>query len=284
VSNNKAKLSVIIITYNHAKYIAQAIEGILKQKTEYPIEIIIMEDCSTDGTQDIILKYTEKYPDIIRAYLNPKNMAIKNAPAQRAYFEGYKKITGDYFAVLEGDDYWSSPNKIQKQLLFLEKNKDFVACSHNTVKIYEDKSKEPHRFLYWENMKSTYDINDYVRMTCFFHTSSIVYKNVLNSIPPKYFKSKWCCDIFNTTLHMQYGKLHYMNEDMAVYRAHKGGCYSSMTETNGRIFNIEGIRRYNRWLKYKYFSGFCFAIHRLCKELVELSNAGLIPKLISSRS
>ena len=275
----KVKLSVIIITYNHAKYIAKSIESILRQKTEYPFEIIIMEDCSTDGTQDIVREYQKKYPEIIRAYLNPKNMGTKNVPVQRIYCEGYKKITGDYFAVLEGDDYWSSTDKIQKQVSFLEKNQDFVACSHNTVKIYEDNSKEPHRFLYWENTKQVHDVHDFVAMTSFFHTSSIIYKNVFQGIPPKQLSSRWSCDIFNTMVHMTHGKLYYMDEDMSVYRAHKGGCYSNMTETDGRIFNISGLRRYNRWLGYKYFSGFCFSIHRLCKDLVEQSNAGNIPKL-----
>ena len=181
----KPKLSVMIITYNHAKYIAQAIESVINQKTEYQIEIIVIEDCSTDGTQEIILQYKEKYPDIIATYLNPVNIGTNNPPAQKVFSEGFKKLKGDYIAILEGDDYWSSSDKVQKQISFLEANKDFVACSHNTVKIYEDKSKEPHRFLYWENTKQIHDINDFVAMTSFFHTSSIIYRNVLNGIPPK---------------------------------------------------------------------------------------------------
>ena len=83
--------------------------------------------------------------------------------------------------------------------------------------------------------------------------------------------------------HIQYGKLYYINEDMSVYRQHKGGNYSNMSETKGRIFNINGLRRYNRWLKYKYCSGFCFTIYRLCKDLIEQSNKGNIPSLTKSQ-
>ncbi len=276
---SRAKLSVMIITYNHAKYIAQAIEGVLNQKTEYLIEIIVIEDCSTDGTQDIILQYQKKHPDIIKSYLNPVNIGTKTPPAQKVFFEGFKKLKGEYIAILEGDDYWSSADKVQKQISFLEANKDFVACSHNTIKIYEDGSKEPHRFLYWEGTKSVHTIHDFVAMTSFFHLSSIIYRNVMDGLPPKQFKSKWSCDIFNTIAHVQYGDLYYINEDMSVYRQHKGGNYSNMSETKGRIFNINGLRKYNKWLKYKYCKGFCFTIHRLCKDLAKQSKSGNIPAL-----
>lgn len=278
-NKSNVTLSVMIITYNHANYIEQSIESVLNQKTEYNVEIIVIEDCSTDGTQNIILEYQKKYPDKIKAYLNPVNIGTNSPPAQKVFFEGFKKLKGDYIAILEGDDYWSSPDKVQKQISFLEANKDYVACSHNTVKIYQDQSKEPHRFLYWPGTKSTHTVHDFVAMTSFFHTSSIIYRNVLNGIPPKEFRSKWSCDIFNTIYHVQYGKLYYMDEDMSVYRQHKGGNYSNMSETRGRIFNINGLRRYNRWLKYKYHLEFCSTIDRLCKDLIKQSNEGNIPAL-----
>ena len=279
IKAKKPKLSAMIITYNHVKYIAKAIEGILNQKTEYEVEIVIIEDCSTDGTQDIILEYQKKYPDIIKAYLNPVNIGTNDPPPQKVFFEGFKKLKGDYVSILEGDDYWSSPFKVQEQISFLEAHKDFVACSHNTVKIYDDKSKEPHRFLYWENIKKVHDIHDFVAMTSFFHISSLIYRNVLKDNPPTQFSSKWSCEIFNTMAHMQHGKLFYINKDMSIYRQHKGGSYSNMSETKGRIFNINSLRRYNKWLKYQYLPGFCHTIYRLCEDMIKKSDERNIPPL-----
>ena len=159
---------------------------------------------------------------------------------------------------------------------FLEANADYVACAHNTIKIYEDDSKGPHRFLYWDDTKADHTIDDFVAMTSFFHTSSILYRNVLKGIPPRQFRSKWSCDIFNTMAHVRHGKLRYFNKDMSTYRSHKGGNFSRMSETRGRIFNIEGLRRYNRWLGYRYLTGFSYTLYRLCDDLLKQVAAGTL--------
>lgn len=263
------KASIMVITYNHEKYIAQALESVLAQETEYDFEINVIEDCSTDRTQQVIMGYKERFPDKINTFFNPKNIGTLSPPAQKVFYEGFKTLTGDYLAILEGDDYWSSPHKLQKQMAFLEANPDFVACAHNTLKIYEDGRLPPHRFQYYDNIKEVHVVQDFIAMTSFFHTSSILYRNVLHGVPPRAFRSKWSCDIFNTIAHVQHGKLRYFNEDMSVYRNHSGGNYSNLTETRGRIFNIEGIRRYNRWLNYRYLKDFSFTLYRLCVSLIK---------------
>lgn len=279
LNNSIPKVSVMIITYNHAPYIAQAIESVLAQETEYSFEINIIEDCSTDGTQDIIRHYKQQYPDKINAYLNPVNIGTNSPPLQKVFYEGFKYFRGEYIAILEGDDYWGSTNKLQKQVKFLEENPTYAATAHNTIKIYEDRSKEPHRFLYWEGTKSIHTIHDFVAMTSFFHTSSVIYRNVLNGIAPKQFSSKWSCDIFNTMAHVQHGDLYYFDEDMSFYRAHKGSNFSNMSAVQGRLFNIHGLRRYNRWLGYRYCKGFAFTLRRLCFDLLEQGKQGTLPQL-----
>ncbi len=109
-----------MITYNHEKYIAQAIESALMQKTNFDYEIVIGEDCSTDGTREIVKYYAEKYPEKIRAIFNEKNLGmIPN------FINTLNKCRGKYIAMLEGDDYWTDPYKLQKQVDFLESHPDY---------------------------------------------------------------------------------------------------------------------------------------------------------------
>jgi len=113
-------VSVKMITYNHEPYIARAIEGVIGQKTEFPFELVISEDCSNDGTREIVLEYQRKYPDIIRVLISDQNIgATKNT------YRTDRACRGKYIAYCEGDDYWHHPLKLQKQVDFLEANPDY---------------------------------------------------------------------------------------------------------------------------------------------------------------
>jgi len=122
--NSLPVVSVYMITYNHESYIAQAIEGIMMQQTDFPIELVIGEDCSTDRTREICLEYQDKYPEIIRLLLPEKNIGIyKNSKST------FIECKGKYIAICEGDDYWTDPLKLQKQVYFLETRPDFALLS-----------------------------------------------------------------------------------------------------------------------------------------------------------
>jgi len=262
----RPKISIMLITYNHEKYIAQALESILMQETEYDYEIAVIEDCSTDRTQEIIMQYVKQYPDKVKPYFNEKNLG--NKVTQKNFYQGYFRLTGEYMAILEGDDYWTSPHKLQKQVSFLEANPEYVACAHNTIKIYEDGSKQPHRFLYFEGTPLDHAIDSLILMTSYFHTTTLLFRNVFCGAPPKHFRNPWSCEIFITIAHAQYGKIRYFNEDMAAYRAHVGGVFSNMGMLEGWFFNIGGLRRYNQWLGYRYLQYFSLSIIRYCNNLL----------------
>ena len=119
-------VSVCMITYNHEKYISQAIEGVLLQRTDFPIELIIGEDCSTDKTREICIAYQQKYPSIIKLQLSENNKGM-----MRNFFENLKAAKGKYIALCEGDDYWTVPFKLQKQVDFLELHEDVSMCFHD---------------------------------------------------------------------------------------------------------------------------------------------------------
>ncbi len=112
-------VSVKTITYNQAPYIRRAIEGVLRQKTDFPFELVIGEDCSTDGTREIVFEYQEKYPDVIRVVTSDKNVGMKKNSLRTT-----RACRGDYVAFCEGDDYWHSPHKLQKQADYMQAHPD----------------------------------------------------------------------------------------------------------------------------------------------------------------
>lgn len=121
-------LSVVTITYNHEPYIAKCIEGVLMQKVNFPIEFIIAEDCSTDGTRAICEEYARKYPDLIKLILSDINKGA--LPNERMAIGGAR---GKYIALCEGDDYWTDERKLQKQVDFLESNAEYTVCFHDRM-------------------------------------------------------------------------------------------------------------------------------------------------------
>src|SRR4030067_128381 len=115
------KVSVIVITYNHEEFICQSLDSILMQDVNFEYEIVIGEDCSTDKTRDILLDYQKNYPDKIRLILSEKNRGlIAN------FVQTYKSCSGEYIATIDGDDYWTSSQKLQKQVDFLDNNLDYA--------------------------------------------------------------------------------------------------------------------------------------------------------------
>ena len=126
--NNEILVSICCITYNHEPYIRDAIEGFLMQKTDFPFEVLIHDDASTDGTADIIREYETKYPDIIKPIYQTENQYSKGIKISATY--NYPRAKGKYIALCEGDDYWIDPYKLQKQVDFLEAHEECVLTCH----------------------------------------------------------------------------------------------------------------------------------------------------------
>ena len=118
-----AKLSVMMITYNHERFIAQAIQSALEQQTDFDYEIVIGEDCSTDRTREIVMDFHRRYPDRVVPLLRNKNLGM-----MRNFMETLSACRGQYIAFLEGDDYWTSCDKLQRQVDFLDTHPDYAIC------------------------------------------------------------------------------------------------------------------------------------------------------------
>ena len=133
---NRPLLSIMCITYNHANYIRETINGFLIQKTKFPVEIIIHDDASQDGTQNIIKEYEALYPNIIKPIYQTENQYSKKIDIVKQYI--LPKIKGVYIAYCEGDDYWTDPLKLQKQVDFLEQNDEYGLVYTDINRINED--------------------------------------------------------------------------------------------------------------------------------------------------
>ena len=117
-------VSVVVITYNHEKYIRQCLDSILMQSVDFYFEIVISDDCSTDQTVEIIKEYQKKYPNIIKPILRSLNVG-----ATKNQYDCFLRCTGNYVAILDGDDFWTDKEKLKTQINFLENNKTYIACT-----------------------------------------------------------------------------------------------------------------------------------------------------------
>lgn len=142
-------VSVLMAAYNHEKFIQQALEGVLMQKTSFQFEIIIHDDFSQDNTANIIKSYADKYPNMIKPIIQTENMFSKGVKILSEYLIPFAQ--GKYIAFCECDDYWTDENKLENQVGILENNPDYSACSHNCT-IVDEKNEEfhhaPYRLLY----------------------------------------------------------------------------------------------------------------------------------------
>jgi glycosyltransferase involved in cell wall biosynthesis len=209
---SRVMVSVCMITYNQESYIAQAIEGVLMQKTNFKFELIIGEDCSTDNTQLICKEYKNKYPDIVKLLLAETNLG-----ANENFHQTVKMSLGKYLALCEGDDYWTDPYKLQKQVCFLEANKDISFCCHNAITYYVDKN-----FKEDFNKKlrtKIYKTNDLLIRGWFLPTASLLIRKEIFPDPfPNWFYNMYSGDYAMELLLSIKGDFYYSDEKMSVYR------------------------------------------------------------------
>ncbi|MDN5292277.1 MAG: hypothetical protein PWQ06_2516 [Anaerophaga sp.] len=219
-------VSVWMITYNHERYIAQAIEGVLMQKTNFKIELVIGEDCSTDNTAQIIKEYEKKYPQIIKPRFNQTNLGV--IPNM---IKTLNECTGKYIALCEGDDYWTDPYKLQKQVDFLEKNPDHIMCFTNVSWCNENNKIIKNRAIPLKEDK-TYIHSD---MPILAPTLTRLFRNIkLKEIPLK--ENFIGFDAFLLIWQSNFGKIKYINEVTANYRIQSTGIWSNMGEYK-QIYN-----------------------------------------------
>jgi glycosyltransferase involved in cell wall biosynthesis len=219
MQKQKPLVSVHLLTYNHAKFIAQSIESVVNQKTNFPFEIVIGDDHSTDGTSQIVDQYAAKYPELIKVVRGKTN-----GGPQPNSIRILENSQGKYMAALEGDDYWIDPLKLQKQADFMDQNPDFAICFTNTrVEFFENK-EEPY-LLNANIKKDVFELKDLIAETeiWFMGTATLFYTmSSIFPVQPWFHKTK-SGDIPMIMLAARHGKIKYLQDVTAAYRRHSAG-------------------------------------------------------------
>jgi glycosyltransferase involved in cell wall biosynthesis len=240
------KVSVLLTTYNHEKWIAQAIESTLMQQTNFDYEVVIMEDCSTDGTRDIVIDYQRKNPDKIRLILSKANKSHL-----RNIITAWQTSQSQYIAMLDGDDYWTSAHKLQKQADYLDARPEFAICFHNVAGFRDGREG-----MLWNynppDQKEVSTLEDLWRGNFIAGCSPMLRKGLIKDFPEWYATAKWG-DWPLFILAAQHGKIGYIDEVMGAYRLHRGGMWSSLSkpEQEGELIRFYESLSANLDLKYK---------------------------------
>lgn len=250
-------VSISCITYNHEEYIRDALESFLMQKTKFKYEILVHDDASTDGTAEIIRQYAKKYPSIIKPIIQKENQLSKGV-RRMLYRYNHTRALGNYISICEGDDYWIDPNKLQKQIDYMENNLSCSMSFHSALIVNSNKRVVDEIRPYQSSrVISTEDIIRGGGGFC--PTQSITYrKNALEN-PPSFFYDAPVGDYPMQLLLAYYGQVYYLDDKMSAYRrvTKKGGSWSSRNKSNVcKIELIDGINEmlneFNAYTKYEY--------------------------------
>lgn len=227
------KVSIVMVTYKHEAFIAEAIEGVLMQECDYDVELIIADDCSPDGTAEIVQSYIDNHP---KGHWIKYTRHEQNKGMMPNFVWALKQAKGEYIALCEGDDYWTDPNKLKKQVDFLEESEEYVLTYHN-ANIIDETGKVVNQSKLPDIRKKDFSGLE-LRETKFILTLTMVFRNCIEKYPSN-FLNVYNGDIALVSLLGNFGKGKYMDEiKPASYREHDGGVWSKEDVTNRKLKSL----------------------------------------------
>ncbi|HFK5529225.1 TPA: glycosyltransferase [Elizabethkingia anophelis] len=251
-SSLRPMVSVAMLAYNHQDYIGRAIESVLMQNIHYSVQIVIAEDCSTDNTRAIILEYQKKYPDIIKLILQNKNVG-----ARQNNYDLLSNLTGKYIAALEGDDFWTDPIKLQKQIFFLENHPEYSITFTNVNVVYEDglENKVSTLTPIEENRKYS---GKEILQQWIAHTSTFVFRNEkeeMKNYANFFFSYQFLYGDTPLFLYLlEFGKAYGFTDYTSSYRRHLGGALSGKDAIQDGIKYITYLKNINKAFNNKGYT------------------------------
>ena len=249
-------LTVLTMTFNHQDYIADCIESVLAQNTDFPVRHLVLDHCSTDSTPDIIASYARDYPSI-QPILLSKRLPNENVTGL------FVRCHSCYTALCDGDDYFTDPLKLQKQVNFLENNKHCGLCFHPVSVRYEDGCTPPETYpplsMLPRGVRSEYYLADLLQGNM-IQTNSVVYRWRFQDGLPSWFRPELCPgDWYWHLLHAEVGKIGFLQDVMSVYRRHRNALYYTSTISTVEHRKIHGMSELgtyyavNEHFKNRYF-------------------------------
>ncbi len=219
---NKPLVSICTLVYNHESYLRECLEGIMMQRTDFTFELLIHDDASTDGSADIIREYEAKYPDIVKPIYQTENQYSKGVKVSTVF--QFPRAKGKYIAMCEGDDYWTDPDKLQKQIDFLEEHEEYSLCVSQYNYEYRNRIEENRNVL-----GRTIDKEKIIEAGGgFFATASMVYRHNVVIDMPAFVKRAPVGDYYLTLLCLAKGRVYCLEKKTCVYRKDVVGAWSSL--------------------------------------------------------
>ena len=271
--NSTPKMSALLVTYNQEHYVRAALDGVLMQKTDFDVEIIIADDYSTDATPAIIADYANKHPNIRVLPNHEGHIGIT-----RNFQRGFAASRGTYIAVLEGDDYWINPNKLKIVSGFLDQHQQCSFCFHRMIK-HDETSDKATVYPIQTTPSHFFTASDLAKANSVGGFSTCTYRReVINSLNPELWKMKvreWPFNIVVAT----HGPAGYIPEILSVYRAHPGGIWSQKTAAEGTVALLELIESYNKFLDFKFEAEFREFKQKLSSSTIKSARSWLAAKV-----
>ncbi len=215
----EARVSVLVTAYGHERYIARALDGVLDQRG-MPFELLVGDDASTDGTRDVIERYARSHPGLIRTFLPERNLGHGGSELFAALLE---RARGDYVAGLDGDDFWTSPNKLREQVAYMDQHPDCAMCFHDVLCHYEDGSHPDARFT-GAGPAREIGLPQLLDGCQIGSCAPLFRRDAIHPLPEWYLDLPWG-DAPLYVLAASHGAIHYIPEVMGVYRIHDQGMY-----------------------------------------------------------
>jgi glycosyltransferase involved in cell wall biosynthesis len=217
------RVSVLLTSFEHERYISRALDGVLAQRG-LDFELLVGDDASTDGTRAVIAEYARAHPGVIRTFLPPRNLGNGG----KAIFSDLIEMArGDYLAVLDGDDYWTAPDKLLRQATYLDEHPECSMCFHNVLCAYEDAARadEPYN---GPDQPAEVEVAALFDRCVVASCSPMFRRETISPLPPWYFDLPWG-DWSLYFLAAEHGALRYLPDVMGVYRIHSAGMYSGLS-------------------------------------------------------
>lgn len=285
---NEILVSISCTTFNQEPFIRQCFDGFLNQICDFNFEVLVHDDASTDGTQEVIKYYQKKYPHVFKPFIQKKNQWSSGVRGMNAKYN-FSRAKGKYIAMCEGDDYWTDPYKLQKQIDILEKDLSLSACFTNALKVNEDSpSKE-----FVRSTKRIYSSKEIVQLGGgFYPTPSLVFRNYKIEFP--WFIYKTLSGDYALSLILAcYGNFYYLNEVTCAYRIHAGGVFTAIMHNMDKrseinLNSIELLTNFNTYSSYRFNKEVKKKISLISKKILLRQHRKAIPesriKLMSNLS
>jgi len=248
LTNDGPVVSICCFTYNHVDYLEDAIRGFMGQVTTFPFEVIIRDDASTDGTTAIVRDYAERYPNIIRTIIEERNKWVYGIGNNAIYTAMLSIVKGEFFAMCEGDDYWITTDKLEKQVSLLITNQKATMCVAQTVACINENGYLVCANLYLGKDKDLQFFDDI--KTVYYHTSTyLIRTDLFRTVLSKYAQKIEFADSAIRYMLADIGPFALLKEVVSVYRKHPDGIWTSLDKSKQLAWEIRTAEGF-----YKYFN------------------------------